>query len=132
LKQFIITNDHDVRIHYSFRTWVYNIEDVKAMYLEKENRRKKLWHVAGLYALAVASLFPALRHTSLYIIPFLIACYIVYTTPAQPYNYYLVVDTTVTRHRIKINRKHRLGVLKDITAFLNYHFMYRTFNTMTA
>ena len=130
MKQFIITNDHDVRIHYSFRTWVYNIEDIKAMYLEKENRKKKLWHVVGLCALAAASLFPASRCTSLYIIPFLIACYIVYTTPAQPYDYYIVVDTIVTRHRIKINPKHRLGVLKDITAFLNYHFVYRTFTTM--
>jgi len=132
VKQFIIINDHDVRIHYSFRRWVYNMEDIKAMYLEKEKKKKNLWRAAGLYALVVASLFPAMRNTSLYLIPFLIACYIVYTTPAQPYDYYIVVHTTVTRHRIKINAKHRLRVLKDITAFLNHHFMYKTFNTMTA
>lgn len=132
MKQFIIIDDHDVRIHYSFKTWVYDMEDIKAMYLEKENKKKKFWRVAGLYTLAFASLFPATRYTLLYIIPFLVACYIVYTTPAQPYDYYIVVHTNVTRNRIKINPKHRLPVLKDITAFLNYHFMYRTFNTMTA
>ena len=130
MKQFIIINDHDVRIHYSFKTWVYDMEDVKAMYLDKQNKKSRFWKLAALYFITFASLFPAMRYTLLYILPFILACYILYTTPAQPYDYYLVVDTIDTQARIKINPKDRLAILKDITGFLNYHFMYRTFNTM--
>jgi len=130
LKQFIIINDHNVRVRYSFKTRVYDMKDVKAMYLDKRNSKKKFWRLAFFFLTATAFLLPAGNYAFLYMLPVVVAGYLLCTTPAQPYTYYLVIDTTTAQTRIRVNPKDRLHILKDITGFLNHHLIYRTFNTI--
>jgi len=130
VKQFIIIDDYEVRIQYGFKTWVYDLDCVKAMHLHRENKKIRYWHILGLYTITIISIFFAMHYTLLYTVPIISGGLILYITPAQPYDYFIVVDVNGQQSRIKIKAKDKFLVLKDITSFLNYHFVYKTFNAI--
>ena len=130
MKQFIITHDHEIHIYYNNKNRVYELDEVKGIYLKREKKKRKYLHILTLYAIAFSSAFLSIQYPLLCIISVLSFGIIIYSTPAEPYNYYIIITVGPEENRIKIRSKDKLVILREITSFLNYHFVYKTFTAI--